>query len=173
MKKIIILSASVFLFCMSFVASQFAYSGIFEEIDQVMSPLKSITNFDRYLLVEGRWKKISSTSKAKGNKPPKINTVHIVCDKGSMSCWETIAELATPQDVGFGEQTFLHINQTGYKIIEWSQDLIYAKNTEYRVSDFELRIILKNSHAERYRRETRARGCSTCDPDIFEKWIIE
>ncbi len=173
MKKIRIISAFISLFCLLFVSSQFARSGNPHEISQIMSPLKNITKSDNYLIIKGRWKKISSSSKIKGNKPPQINTVSITCTKESMTCWEVIAEIATPKDIGFGEQTFLNIDETIYKIIQWSQDFIHAKNTEYRVSDFELRISLKNDSAERYRRETRARGCNTCDPNIFERWIIE
>lgn len=173
MKKIRIISAFISLFCLLFVSSQFARSGNSHEIDQIISPLKNITKSDNYLFIKGRWKKISSSSKIKGNKPPQINTVSIICHKESMNCLEVIAGIATPKDIGYGEQSFLLIDRTIYRIIQWSQDFIHAKNTKYRVSDFELRILLKNDSVQRYRRETKARGCNTCDPDTFEQWSLE
>jgi len=171
MKKMIL--GFVFLSWVIFIPRQFSWSANSKDVHKIVSTPKNITKYDNYVTIKGRWKKISGTSKIKGNKPPLINTVSIICEKESLKCREVIAVIATPNDIGFGEQTFLNIDETIYKIIQWSQNVIHAKNTEYRVSDFELQISLEINSAERTRRETRDRGCNSCDPGIFEKWVIE
>lgn len=167
-----LLIISVFFLFVLFTNS--AHCRELRDIDQIFTDLKSITITKNYVLVKGRWKKYAENKKADMNKPPRVNTVSITCNKNTMICFEAIAGIVTPKDHKMGgSSTFLKIEEINYRILKWSNDIIVAKNAESRVSDFILRISLQDKTAERYRGETKARGCESCDPEIFERWIIE
>jgi len=141
--------------------------------DQIHSAGKSINEYEDNVIVQGRWKKIAGTRDF--CQIPIINTVYIVCDKQTMTCYENIAELVTPHE----EPLFKDLNrcvlqsiQFEYKIIDWSDGIIRAKQ-EALVGDFELRISIKDKTAERSWRETKARGSETSDPSIYENCVLE
>jgi len=143
---------------------------------KIKSPQKSVIASGDYVLVKGRWKKAGGTDKLNINKPPTINTVDVICDKGDMICWECIAQLVTTKDMGMLAKTKmspqLTVDTTIFKIIDWSDNTIIAK-ASFRASDYILRISIKDSYAERRRQETKARGNEHSDPDIFERWVLE
>jgi hypothetical protein len=139
-------------------------------LDTVESPSKLISLSEDYVFVTGRWKRVAST--AKFAVVPRINTVSILCDKRSMTCQETIANLFTPEEVSYLKTNLLLSNEGVYKIVEWSNQIIHAKYVTF-VADFELRISVKDGFAERRYRETKARGDQTADPTIYAEWILE
>jgi len=149
------------------------YSGD-EPFNKVISPKKSIISNGGYVIVKGRWKKSGGTSKLNTNNPPIINTVDVVCDKGSMTCEEYIAKLVTTKDIGstYESPPMLTIDTTMFKVIDWSDDTIIAK-ASFFPSDYMLRISVKDNYAERLRQETKARGDKSADPNIYEKWLLE
>jgi hypothetical protein len=141
-------------------------------IDQIRSQFKSILSTGNQVLVKGRWKRTTGTVKL--NIPPKINTTTITCDKPSLTCREIIAGAVTPeQKPGLFEKPYLFIEETSYKIINWSNDGVIIAKHESLVADFELRISLEDEFAERRWRETKAHGSNTSDSKNYGIWTLE
>jgi hypothetical protein len=139
--------------------------------DQVKSHFKSITATDNdYVFVHGRWKRTAGNTTL--NKPPRINTVAVTCDKKIMTCKEIIAMLVTPQEEFMFEEPQLYVEETIYRVIDWANDTIRATYGA-PVADFELRISVRDKMAERHWRETKAYGRDTSDAKNFENWILE
>jgi len=152
--------------CLSLLIPIFSCSGT----DQIESISKDIRSIENYVFVKGRWKRTAGNTTLK--KPPRINTVSITCDKNSMTCKEIIAELVTPAEESVFKTKQLFIDETTYKIVDWSNEIIHAKYAA-PVADFELRISIKDGLAERRWRETKARGSKTSDPNIYAQWTLE
>jgi len=93
-----------------------------------------------------------------------------------MTCKEIIAELVAPEEMFYKKGTLeakkLFIDETDYKIVDWSDEIILAKYAA-PVADFEIRIFIKAGLAIRNWRETKARGNQTADPNIYAEWILE
>lgn len=140
------------------------------EPNEIKSQQKSITPIDNHLFLKGRWKRTSV--KSIFGKPPIINTVSIACDKQTMSCKETIAELVTTQDVKEFEAPWLLIDETIYRIVDWSDQTVRAVH-QAQVADIELRISIRDGVAERHWIETRSRGSETSNPKNAENWVLE
>lgn len=138
--------------------------------EQVQSHFKSITTINDYVFVKGRWNRTAGNTTF--HKPPRINTVYLTCDKKTMSCKETIAELLTPQEISGFEKPQLYIDENSYRILEWSNDIIRAVYLA-PVANFELRISIKKKTAERYWQETKTRGVISSNANNFENWILE
>jgi hypothetical protein len=160
MKTIVIAFVFIFLFSLTCPCS---------EADEISSPTKDIRSFGNYVSIQGRWKK---TTKGNHHKLSRINSTYITCDKQSMTCLEKTAVLATPEDYPILKEKFLYILDINYRIINWSDDIIDAKN-EALVADFEIRISLRDKFAERSFRETKARGSETANPNVYEHWVLE
>lgn len=139
-------------------------------VENIKSPDKRLQLVDNYAFIEGRWKRAEGTSKL--IRMVRINTVSITCDKMNMTCRETIAQLVTTKDEPWVGNPLLFIDQILYRIFDWSDQTIYAKYSA-PVADFELKISIKDKFAERRRRETKARGAETSDPNIFENCTLE
>jgi len=143
--------------------------------NQIESPPKDIRLVENSAFVQGCWKKTADTRHTI-NKPSQINTVSIHCDKNSMTCKEIIAELVAPEEMFYKKGTLeakkLFIDETDYKIVDWSDEIILAKYAA-PVADFEIRIFIKAGLAIRNWRETKARGNQTADPNIYAEWILE
>lgn len=162
-----------FFLLMIFILSYYSESqaeSISLVIGEIRSPEKRISIVGNYAFIEGRWKRAQGSTKY--TKMTTINTVSITCDRKTMTCTETIAKLVTPKEEPWIGDPLLFIDTTTYQIIDWSDDTIYAKYPA-PVADFELRISIKDKFAERRRRETKARGAETSDPNIFENCILE
>jgi hypothetical protein len=140
------------------------------EPNEIKSQQKSITQIDNYLFLKGRWKRTSA--KSFFGKPPIVNTVFITCNRQTMSCKETIAELVTKQDVKEFEEPWLLIDETTYKIIDWDYQTVRAVH-QAQVADIELKVSVRDGVAERRWSETRARGSETFDPKNSESWVLE
>jgi hypothetical protein len=138
--------------------------------EQVESHFKSITSYENYVVVHGRWKRTAGNTTF--HKPPRINTVFITCDKDTMTCKEIIAELVTPQEESMFDKPQLYIDENTYRVIDWTNDTVRATFGAL-VADFEIRISVKDRIAERHWRETKARGAKTSDARNFENWILE
>lgn len=138
--------------------------------DKIESISKNIRSIDNYVFVQGRWKRIAGNTTLK--KPPRINTVSITCDKISMTCKEIIAELVTPEEESIFKTKQLFIDETTYKIADWSNEIILAKYIA-PVADFDLKISIRDGIAERRWRETKARSSETSDPNIYAQWLLE
>lgn len=141
------------------------------QTNQIESPMKNIMSNKGYVNIQGRWKKIS------GNYSfglPRINTVNLTCEKETMTCKETIAELVSPKEepIFNFKKPQLFIFETTYEIITWTDEIIYAKYSA-PVADFELTISIKDNLAERHWRETKARGVETSNPKNYGYWILE
>lgn len=139
--------------------------------DIIESHFKWISSNGNYVFVKGRWKR--SGGNTTFHKPPRINTVHITCDKKAMVCKEIIAMLVTPQETSWFDKPHLLIDETSYKIVDWSVDKVIRATHAAGVADFELRISIQDEFAERHWRETKARGSNTSNPSKFENWILE
>ncbi len=148
----------------------FLFSGC-SNINDIKSPTKIINALsENQVFLEGRWKEVSPIKNYKTT--PKINTTSILCDKGSNSCIEHEACLATRKDNSILPYTLLYVQPTTYIITEWSDTVIKAKY-EARAGDVELRISLADKSAEKSFRETSARGAMGANPDLIEHWILE
>ena len=158
----------VMVFILNYCPSSQADSNLVA--DDVLSPSKRFVLADNYAFIEGRWKRTEGTSRL--IRMATINTVSITCDKMSMTCRETVAQLVTPKDEPWVGKPSLFIYETTYRIIDWSDHTIYAKYSA-PVADFELKISIKDKFAERRRRETKARGAETSDPNMFENCTLE
>lgn len=140
-------------------------------INDIKSPTKIINVLsENQVFLEGRWKEVSSGKNYKTT--PRINTTSILCYKGSNSCVEHEACLATRKDNSILPYNLLYVQPTNYLITEWSDGVIKAKY-EARAGDVELRISLTDKSAEKSFRETSARGAMGANPDSIEHWILE
>jgi len=163
--------AIISLLCLGLIWPQIGQCDPSFSTDEIQSQFKTIHSAGNHVLVTGRWKRTTGTVKL--NKPPIINTTTIKCDKLNMTCSEIIAGVVTPrEEPKLFEKPYLFIEETNYKIINWSNGIINAKH-EAPVADFELRISLRDNVAERKSRETKARGSSTSEPKNYESWELE
>ena len=171
MKAIRITAAFASLFVLLFSSPVVGRGELLLTPEQVESHFKSITATNNdYVFVHGRWKRTAGDTPL--NKPPRINTVHITCNKKAMTCEEIIAELVTPQEVSGFEKPHLFIDKTAYRIIDWTDETIRATYAA-PVADFEIRIFIIDKTADRHWHETKARGVMTSDVKNFENWILE
>lgn len=138
--------------------------------DTIESPMKHIWSNGDTVLATGRWKRVTSTSEF--TKIARINTVSIFCDKGQRTCWETVAEVVTPEELKGFKTKQLMANEITYEVVEWSSQTVYARCAAF-AADIELRISVKDAFAERRFRETKARGSETSNPSIYVHWILE
>lgn len=139
--------------------------------DEVRSPSKNVTAVEKdWVSVRGRWKIIANT--AQTTALPSINSVHIVCDKPSRTCRETLALLYPPEGYGTKKNRFLSALEISYEVIEWSNEIIRA-NYRAPVADVELSISVKDTFVERRSRETTARGSTTSDPNVHTHYVLE
>jgi len=170
MKKNIIPLTVALLLALLFIFPVVGWSDTVLTPEQVQSQFKSVTATDNSVFVQGRWKRTGGNKTY--SKPPLINTVAITCDKKSMTCRETIAELLTPQEISGFEKPQLFIDENTYQILDWTDDIIRSVYLS-PVADFELIISIKDDAAERSWRETKARGNETSDPENYENWTLE
>jgi hypothetical protein len=170
MKILVVVGTVTMLLLLLLISPSLSRGHFLINSEQVQSPFKSITAAEDYVVVQGRWKRIAGSTTF--SKPPRINSVTITCDRKEMTCEEIIAELVTPEELPGLKKPQLFIDETTYRIIDWKDGTIRATHRAF-VADFELRIASKDKTAERYWRETKARGANTSDPQNFENWILE
>ena len=138
--------------------------------DRIDSDSKDIRLIQNSVLAKGHWKHTGGTSRLKA--PAKVNSVSITCNKASMTCREVLVELVTPGEEPMLKNKRLFIHEKAFTIVDWSDEIIQAKYAA-PVADFELRISIKDSLAERRWRETKARGSETADPNLYAQWTLE
>lgn len=162
--------SGVFIFFVLFLSAPFQVrSEMTLETNHIRSDYKRIQEFGGYIFAYGRWKQIDGNTSVK--KPPAINTVHITCNIAEKSCKEVIAELVTESDYKIG-QPLLTLESESYDIISVENN-VYRLLSKRAVADCEIIISLKDDHAERSYRETRSRGVSTSDSNIYSRWVLQ
>jgi hypothetical protein len=137
---------------------------------QIDTPPKKVIVDDTlgHVSFQGSWRAIAQLGFA---VIPTINTTSGQCWKQTMQCTESIAMLFRKSDNTLDKGTWLNVQVDTYQVVEWTSTSIYAKE-EATVNDIELRISLKDQSAERFSRETQARGASTANPEISRHWIL-
>lgn len=124
-----------------------------------------------YVIIEGTWRRISARPSINA---PTINTVRVECDKARRVCEELMAKVLQPSDDPLGtlQDRYLFVDQTIFRVLEWSSTLIVAR-AEQRAVDIDLRISLADKSAERARRETGAHGAQGADPSHVDQWVLD
>ena len=123
------------------------------------------------LVLQGKWRNVTGRPSV---TVPRVNSVRIECDKGSLFCTEYIAKLIQKSDdpSRFVDKRYLFLIREEFRILEWSDSVIVAR-AEPRAGDVELRISLKDDAAERTSRETDARGAEGANPGEVEHWVLD
>lgn len=164
-----IATVAVFLTCV-LTSPTFGRAELVLTPDQIQSHLKSVSAIDNYVFMQGRWTRDGGN--ARGSKPPRINTVVVTCDKTTMTCNEVIAELVTPQEESMFHKPQLYINETTYRVVNWTHNTIRA-TYDAPAAYFELRISIRNKMAERLWYETKVHENKTSSPINFKRWILQ
>src|SRR5262249_12440041 len=123
------------------------------------------------LVLQGKWRNVTGRPSV---TVPRVNSVRIECDKGSLICTEYIAKLIQKSDDPSSavDQRYLFLMKEWFRILEWSDSVIAAR-AEPLAADIELRISLKDDAAERTSRETGARGAAGANPSKVEHWVLD
>jgi hypothetical protein len=139
----------------------------------IKSDLKRLDLSDsgEQLVLQGKWRNVTGRPSV---TVPRVNSVRIECDKGSLICTEYIAKLIQKSDdpSSVVDKRYLFLMKEGFRILEWSDSAIVAR-AEPRAADIELRISLKDDAAERTSRETEARGAAGANPSEVEHWVLD
>ena len=122
-----------------------------------------------WVIFEGRWKQLHNTGLT---VIPITNTVKAVCYRLSSLCHETVAKLWLPKDSNALVHNYLTVENTEFKVVEWTDAKITA-TAEGRSVDLKLEVSLADSSAQRSSTETRARGNETANPNISRHWVLE
>ena len=154
----------------------FVNSGVCSDVATSLLPIyipeKEITKYQQYVLVKGRWREKEGFNQLLA----KVNIVDIRCDKDSMVCVETIANVQSMEEneiLKIHKTNLLSLGIIKYKIIEWTNDDTIVAINDAPVADMEIKISLKDNFAERSVRETKARGDGTADSNVYSHWVLE
>lgn len=138
----------------------------------IRSNPKRVSGHDGDSLVhaQGRWLAVAGTDSL--SMIPRVNAVEVTCDRRKGECLEARASLVTPDDDGvsadFGA-LFTHIER--YQITSFADGVLVARAAGLAY-DLELRIDIKSQSAQRFARETAARGATMVDATRLLEWVL-
>ncbi|MHB1069386.1 MAG: hypothetical protein ACYC1W_05965 [Gemmatimonadaceae bacterium] len=103
---------------------------------------------------------------------PVVNSVEVFCTISTKECVEARASLVRPSDDGIKadfDALFTHV--ATYRIVSLMDGVLVARSEEFTY-DLELRIDVRSQSAQRFARETGARGATGADSTIVYEWVL-
>lgn len=139
---------------------------------EIRSNPKRVTGYngDSLVAAQGRWLAVAGTDSLA--MIPRINAVEVQCDRRTGECLEARASFVTPDDDGINadfDALFTHIEH--YQITSFANGIVVARAAGLAF-DMEIRIDIRSQTAQRFARETAARGATMVDSTRVLEWVL-
>jgi hypothetical protein len=123
------------------------------------------------VMVHGTWHRIAERPTV---EVPRVNSVHIECDRTAGVCNEYVAKFIQKTDdpTSTMERAYLFLMNEQFRVIEWTGTTITAR-AEPRAADIDLRISFADRSAERTSRETASRGAKGANSQNVTQWVLQ